>query len=316
MNHAARVLKSLESKDFAAKSRLGASWRRSYEHHGIDPSNSVQKNRISQKELIFRKQSLEQLIFLAEPQLDELFGLICNSGCSVVLTDHNGLILDQRSSTADKDSFEEWGLCPGAIWSESEEGTNGIGTCLAEQRPVIIERDQHYLSKNIGMTCIGVPIHGANAELVGVLDVSSARLDHAKTTSSLIAATVKNAARHIETQNFRAHFATERVVLAGQNIADPSALVAINSDDCIIGATRTARKLFGWALDNNLQPIAATDIFNDNQCETGLRRGEKTAIVKAITRSNGNLSQAAVNLGIARATLYRRINRLGIQLPK
>ncbi len=316
MNHASYVLTSLESKSFAAKSRLAASWRRSYEHHGIDPTNSAPTNRISQKELVLRRQNLEQLISLAEPQLDELFGLICNAGCSVILTDQNGLILDQRTSSADKDSFEEWGLCPGAIWSESTEGTNGIGTCLAEQRPVIIERNQHFLAKNIGMTCIGVPIHGANAEIVGVLDVSSARLDHAPTISSLIAATVKNAACHIETQNFRAHFSKERIVLAAQNSADPSALVAINSDDCIIGATHTARKLFGWAVNEELKPVAATDIFNDNQCATGLRRGEKTAIVKAITRTNGNLSQAALNLGIARATLYRRINRLGIHLPK
>lgn len=178
---------------------------------------------------------------------------------------------------------------------------------------MIIDKDQHYFAKNIAMTCIGVPIYGANGQLIGVLDVSSARLDQNDAVNTLIAATVKDAARNIETQNFRAHFAAERVVLAGCDQTDQSALVAINSDDCVVGATRAARKLFDWGFEHDLKPVAATDIFKDDREFSGFGRGEKAAIMKAITRAQGNMSAAAKDLGVGRATLYRRMNRLGIR---
>ena len=39
---------------------------------------------------------------------------------------------------------------------------------------------------------------------------------------------------------------------------------------------------------------------------------EQDAIMKAISRSNGNLSQAASLLGITRFTLYRKIEKYGL----
>ncbi|MEL6643818.1 MAG: GAF domain-containing protein [Pseudomonadota bacterium] len=312
MRHAQRVLACLESDQAAATSRLAASWRRSYERHGIDPFRRAPQHVATSSELRERKQKADQFLSVAGPMLDNLFSLVGASGCSVVLTDADGFVLEQRCRNADARSFQNWGLCQGAVWSEDFEGTNGIGTCLAERRAVTIHRDQHYLPKNIAMTCIGVPIHGAKGKLIGVLDVSSARSDQTNAVNKLIAATVKDAALKIETENFRAHFPNKRVVLAGHGDVDQGALVAISSDDCIVGATRAARKLFNWELEHDLKPVAATDIFEEDKGVSGFVRGEKAAIIKAITRANGNVSAAAKSLGIGRATLYRRMNRLGI----
>lgn len=44
-----------------------------------------------------------------------------------------------------------------------------------------------------------------------------------------------------------------------------------------------------------------------------LEQLEQDAIIKAISRSNGNLSQAASLLGISRFTLYRKIDKYGLQ---
>ena len=313
MMHSERVLASLQCTQSGAHSSLAASWRRSYERYGLDPFDKSRQNVIAQTDLNRLKSETSQFLKLASPKLDKLFGLVGASGCTVILTDAEGVILEQRSGDADKHDFQNWGLRPGASWSESTQGTNGIGTCLAENRTTIIDRDEHFLSKNIAMTCIGVPIYGATAELMGVLDVSSARRDQTKAINNLIAATIIGAARQIETLNFRTQFANDRVVLAGPEDGAYCSLVAVNADDCIVGATRAARKLFGWGLEHDFKPVAATDIFKDGDDFRGLVRGEKAAIVKAITRSAGNMSVAANELGISRATLYRRLNRLGIE---
>lgn len=312
MTHADKILASLESRQSAARSRIAASWRRSFERHGLDPTVRRAPSVATESELTGRRARLDLLLSVAKPCLDQLYGLVGASGSTVVLTDKDGIILDQRINEGDARDFNEWGLQPGADWSEGTEGTNGIGTCLAEERAVIVHRDQHYFAKNIAMSCIGMPIHGATGELIGVLDVSSARHDQTDTLSNLIAAAVGETARKIETENFRASFSNDRVVMAGQASTDQSALVAINSDDCIIGATRAARKLFKWGCEGDLKPIAATDVFSQDEDIRGFGRGEKAAIVKAITRANGNVSGAAKALGISRATLYRRMKRVGL----
>ena len=102
-------------------------------------------------------------------------------------------------------------------------------------------------------------------------------------------------------------------VIAADTTVDQSALVAVDSNDCIVGATRAARKLYGWAGDGDIKPVAATDLFVDNAQHRGFSRAEKAAVMKAIIRADGNMSVAAKALGVGRATLYRRMNRLGIK---
>jgi len=313
MRHAEHVLNALSCSRFASRSNVAASWRRSHEAHGIDLFERAQQHVIEQEELKRTREQNGQFISVAAPRLDKLFNLVGASGCTVVLTNAEGVILEQRNSDADNGELQKCGLLPGAMWGEETQGTNGIGTCLAERRSVIIHRDQHYLPKNIAMTCIGVPIHGIKGELIGVLDVSSARRDQTNELNRLIATSTKYAANEIEAHNFRAHFARERIVLAGHGNGDQTALVAIDVNDCVVGATRAARKLFNWKLESDLLPIAATDILEETPESRGFARAEKAAIMKALARSNWNMAGAARDLGIGRATLYRKLNRLGIK---
>ncbi len=48
---------------------------------------------------------------------------------------------------------------------------------LAEQRPVVVWRDQHFRSTNTGLTCMGAPIFGAEGELAGIDVPPCARYD-------------------------------------------------------------------------------------------------------------------------------------------
>jgi transcriptional regulator of acetoin/glycerol metabolism len=139
-HHVDKVISTVNSPTAAAVSRLAASWRRSLVNHRLDPANECAPERIDEASLKLRLSAMEQFMTIAAPKLDHLFGLVGNSGCCVLLTGADGVILDQRSMAADANVFQDWGLWSGADWSEAAEGTNGIGTCLAEQRQVIIHR--------------------------------------------------------------------------------------------------------------------------------------------------------------------------------
>ncbi len=305
--HADTVIETVHSPSAAAVSRLAASWRRSLVNHGLDPAKNRAPEYIDSDSLRQRRAQLERFMAIATPKLDQLFGLVGNSGCCVLLTDADGIVLDQRSTDSDAATFRDWGLWSGANWSEAAEGTNGIGTCLAENRQVVIHRDEHFLSRNTMMSCMDAPIYGADGKILAALDVSSCRTDQTEAFTRLIAATVSQAARQIETDYFRASFPGSRIVDAAEREAESPVLLAVDDDDLAIGATRAARRAFGLGCEATIRPQPASDLLGRGDGPSGLEKAQRAALVRAIARADGNLSAAARALGIGRATLYRRM---------
>ncbi|MDT8267159.1 GAF domain-containing protein, partial [Roseomonas sp. DSM 102946] len=137
----------------AARSVVAASWRRSMTQYGLDPENHRGPWRMTEAELREARARMEPLIQLAQPSMDRLFQAVGGIGCCVLLTDRNGVPVERRGAPADDAQFRDWGLWTGTVWSEAQEGTNGIGTCIAEQRALTIHRDQHFHTRNAGLSC-------------------------------------------------------------------------------------------------------------------------------------------------------------------
>jgi transcriptional regulator of acetoin/glycerol metabolism len=310
--HADKVLEATQSASAAARSQIAASWHRSVSKHGLNPDEHRAPERVEQAELDNRRAALETFMMVAAPRLDALFSLVGQSGCAVLLTDADGIVLDQRISDGDIAAFERWGLALGADWSESREGTNGIGTCLTEKRRVIIHQGEHFFSRNTDMSCMDAPIYGADGSIVAALDVSSARADQTEAFNRLIGAQVAQTARAIEEANFRAAYSSARILVPQSDDPEAATLLAVDNDDLVVGATRAARRAFGLAGTGHLAARPARDILGCNDGLTGFERAERAAVVRAIARADGNVSQAARQLGVGRATLYRRMNRLGL----
>jgi transcriptional regulator of acetoin/glycerol metabolism len=89
-------------------------------------------------------------------------------------------------------------------------------------------------------------------------------------------------------------------------------LLAVDQDDLVLGATRGARRAFGLRPSGPIATIPASDLFGREDGPSGFEKAERAAVIRALSRANGNVSAAARNLGIGRATLYRRMKRLGI----
>ena len=312
-SHADRVREAAESRNGAASSALVASWRRSLKRYGLEPDERRTPDFLTQQALRLARQPLEQLLRVASPSLDRLFGSVGEAGCSVLMTNAEGIIVERRGMAGDEAAFRSWGLWEGADWSEAREGTNGIGTCLAEKRPVTIHQEQHFHSRNTAMSCIDAPIYDHQGALVAALDGSSCRADLTGAFSQLIAASVCDTARRIESDNFRAHFEGARIVMGERHGRAGAVLLAIDSDDVVIGATRAARQEFALGDAPDLDPRPAADVLSGSPAKSDLAAAERAELKRAILRANGNMSEAARSLGVGRATLYRRMNRLGIE---
>lgn len=312
--HGSLIKQVLDDGDGPARSALAASWRRSMTLHGLDPEDRGRAESLSDNQLRQSREAMEPMMRAADAALDRLFLAVGDAGCCVLLCDAQGVPVDRRGAAADDETFRRWGLWPGAVWSEAVEGTNAIGTALTEKRPLTIHRDQHFHSRNTGLSCISHPLHDPWGRLVGVLDVSSARADHAtELMLGLIAATVADAARTIEAQAFRQAFSEARIVLAGEG-ADRNAasLLAVDRDDLVVGATRAARLALAITDERIAGQLAASEVLNAGSAEADLLEAERGAVRRALALNGGNVSAAARALGVSRATLHRKLNRLDL----
>lgn len=308
-HHAERIHAAVDS-GAAARSPLVASWRRSSVLHGLDPAGGTGVHRLSEGEIRRARQRIEPLIHAAAPTLDRLHAAVGGSGCCVLLADAGGVPLERRGAAGDDGTFESWGLWTGTVWSETTEGTNAIGTCLFDRRPVTIHRTQHFLCRNTALSCTSAPLHGPDGRLAGVLDVSSCRADLTEGFLGLIAMTVADAARQIETECFRRAFARGRVIVVEGGERLGASLIAVDEDDLVIGATRAARQALGIAADALRRPLPAGDLIGGRA--DGLDGSERAVLSRALARADGNVSAAAAALGLSRATVHRKLKRLGL----
>jgi transcriptional regulator of acetoin/glycerol metabolism len=315
----ARLVREAVSSDQAGRSTLAASWCRSALHHGLDPARGPAADRLDASRLALARGAREDLIRHAGPVLDRIAGTLVRSGRCILLTDAESLILEERMTDGDRDVFDRARLVSGECWSEAAEGTNGIGTCLADEKPVAIHRDQHFLSANVQVSCHGVPIYDAGGSLVGALDVSTNRYDHDRDTAALIMNVLAGAASELERLLFGAAYQNCRIVHlddgcgagGGDAGACGGALVAVDRDDLVIGANRSARRRGALAGVSATTPVPIADILGA-QDEDPLAAAERRALRQALARSRGNVAAAARDLGIGRATFYRRMARAGL----
>lgn len=282
--------------------------------HGLDPAERGRAETLTEIQLREVQQAMEPLTRAAQSALDRLFLAVGDTGCCVLLTNAQGVPVDRRGAQADDEIFHRWGLWQGAVWSEAVEGTNGIGTCLAEHRPLTIHKDQHFHTRNIALSCSTAPIHDHLGRLAGALDVSSARADLTEGFVGLIAAAVADAARTIESQAFRQAFPEARIVLAGDSERSTAALIAVDRHDLVVGATRAARMALRIDDARIAAQLPAVDVLalSSDGAEAELIEAERGVVRRALARSSGNVSAAARALGVSRATLHRKLHRLGL----
>jgi transcriptional regulator of acetoin/glycerol metabolism len=315
-HHSDEVYSSLIQNSSAAGSAVAASWRRSALNYGLDPANHRTQDLVTNAELASIKEANDLLLRVSSPVMDNLFKAIGQSGCLVALATKDGFVIERRATIAEARYFDDARLTAGANWHEAIEGTNGIGTCLAEERAITIYRNQHFHIGNIEMSCMDAPIRNHLGRLIGALDVSICQENHNEATANLMAHIVKNAARDIESNYFCHKFSNARIVQIGECVTGTPALIAVDEDDLILGATFGARKVLGLndEIVNNNMPAAdflkPDNLINPSKCE--IVDNERAILRRAMARTNGNIAKAARTLGISRATFYRRMNKSGL----
>ncbi|WP_398471124.1 sigma-54-dependent Fis family transcriptional regulator [Tardiphaga sp.] len=222
--------------------RIVNSWKRCLVDHKLDPGRSGPPRTLLQSELKVSAERIDRLIHLATPELDALYGQVRDAGYCVNLADVDATILISRLPDGEAATIlRKWKVYTGSVFNEAVEGTNGLGTALAEQRPILVHRDEHFREQWSMFSCAVVPVFDHAGHLAGAVNITSCRGDLDRTAHQLALVVATQAVRRIEEAMFRSHF--PRAWIA--TLPGGSAMVAFDDDQCVLGANRSARDRLG-----------------------------------------------------------------------
>jgi transcriptional regulator of acetoin/glycerol metabolism len=223
-------------------SEVATSWQRSANKHGIDPDSTEAPRILTSGELKELREPLGSLVHSAQEEIDRLYKVVRDAGYTLLLCDTAGTAVEHRGEDADASQFKYWGTWLGGVWSEATEGTNGIGTCIVEERPVTVHRGQHYRARHINLSCSAAPIFDPDGRLTAVLDVSAIDPTRSERAHALTGALTQSSARVIEERFFREAYRREWIVAVAPPEDDaPGMLLAVDGNQYVVGANRAAR---------------------------------------------------------------------------
>src|ERR1700751_380619 len=246
----------------AGVEEVASSWRRCLTTHHLDPQIQAAPHIITEKELRDSREPLHNLILHAQEELDRLYAIVGPQQYVVLLCDRDGVPIHHRGDESLEDAYKDCGIWVGGVWSEQIEGTNGIGTCITDQRATTVLRDQHFRTRHSNLSCAGAPIFHPLGRLAAVLDTSSMNPQTTEQSLSLAMAATKVSARGIEERIFREYFRHAwNIAAAPCGGGDAAILLAVDNDQRILGADQIARRFFSLSDEVLNRGMALATIF-------------------------------------------------------
>jgi transcriptional regulator of acetoin/glycerol metabolism len=257
-SHASRILHVVQNglQPAGIEPHVTRSWYRCLREYRIEPSAPRQSTVLSSQSLKELQQRMGELLPVARAEMESLYEQIAGSGFAVILSDTQGVVLTTITDPTLQPEFRKAGLSLGALWDERHEGTNGIGTCLAEGCPVTVHREEHFRGYNLSLSCSGAPILDPHGSIIAVLDASTANSSDSRLIQRHTMALVNMSAHLISRWNFlnefsqswilRFHSRPEFVGLLHE------ALIAIDGAGNILAVNESALLQLGCSTRNSL----------------------------------------------------------------
>jgi transcriptional regulator of acetoin/glycerol metabolism len=249
--HVETVLRVIHSESPSIESNANTdlihrSWRRCATEHALDPAMRPDVRIETNSRLRECRQQVEDHLHVARAGMEQLYKHVSDLGYVLLLTDAEGVTLDFIGNDTWDAPLRRAGLALGANWNEIHAGTNGIGTCIAEQSTVICDREDHFYIGHIGLSCTSTPLYDPDGAFMGALDVSALSSPDRRESLHLARHLTVLHARMIEDANFIRQFRAHWILRLGTvgPLVDVCGelMLAVDRDGRIVGANSGARQ--------------------------------------------------------------------------
>jgi sigma-54 dependent transcriptional regulator, acetoin dehydrogenase operon transcriptional activator AcoR len=175
---------------------VAISWHRCREQYRVDPHLTEAPVAVAESEhtpehdVVFA-----ELGFRAAAMAHE----VSTIGGVVTITDATGRILAEWGDPTTLARATDSNMAPWFCWSECAAGTNGMGTALEAQGPVLIRGPEHWCQAFHGWVCAGIAVRDVvTGAPIAVLNVSCWRRQLPSSTGRWLATSVTKAQRTLK----------------------------------------------------------------------------------------------------------------------
>jgi len=258
------------------------SWIRCLNEYQLRPDKPHVPTVMARVPLEERRARHAALIDCARYEMTTLYQQLADSEMAVLLTDTDGVILHMVSSPEFAAEVGPLGLRAGGIWSETEAGTNGMGTCLAAGNPVSVRREDHFYTQFTQLTCSAVPVFDPSGRIVAALDVSSRSSlmqQHLLVLLSMTARMIENRLIDREFRNahpLHFHSRPEFVYTLHEG------KLAVDDDGRILAANRSAMFQLGVQSVDEIRARRIEDVFQTSLADM-LQRSASSSFHPVVT---------------------------------
>lgn len=250
----------------SGNTHVQGSWKRCLTQYNIDPSTKNKPRILTGRALKNHVEPLEEFLVIAKAGIQNLYTSVEKAGYVILLGDANGVTIDYLGNPRDERENRDAGLYLGSVWTESIEGTCGMGTCIEERKAITIHRDEHFRAQNIGLSCSTTPLFLPDGSLLGTLDISLLRPPPEKNSQLLALQMVNYYARLIENAYFLRLFKESWIIRFNTMQAFVEVvtenILAVDSDGFIIAGNESALREI--TLRDGSSPVSRhlSDVFD------------------------------------------------------
>ncbi len=279
------------------------SWRRCRGY--LDPLSKTLPY-ATPEELERRLEENAVLVKIAYPYLLKFYECLAGTNHQFMLTDREGCqlkVINEGDILSEMTATK--GFTNGKLYSEEAMGTNGIGTCLVLEKPIMIRGPEHFHILFDNVCCYGAPIYDPTThKLIGCINITGPLECYETMIMGMLAAAVKGIEKEFELTkvNNMLNFTSDN---------NTSGILLIDSNRRIIHSNAAALELLklkkSEVVNRNIRDIVSPgslpDIFehfdkpvSNYECTILNKNGISLDLCLSITPQNDNIQSFTATL--------------------
>ncbi len=238
----------------AVRQEVADSWQRCY-RQGLRPNAPKVSVKLSPAQLARIRAANADFIEAALPFMRFLQSAVRGTGFILVLTNADGVVLEVFGDEDILSMARDNNYVAGSSRAEEEVGTNSIGVCLVEKRPIQITGAEHYNQRHHDWTCSSAPVFSPEGSLLGAITLSGKSSSaHLHTLGMVISAAeaIENKLKQRKADQEKSNYETLLESLLG-SISE--AVIAVNHKGVVTHANQKACRMAGQSSERVLGQI-------------------------------------------------------------
>jgi PAS domain S-box-containing protein len=220
---------------------VAESWRFCREH-GVDMLVTRAKQ-TPDEQFLEIKNTNRELIEVALPILKRICAISDNMAQGISLFDSDCVMLEYVSvENRSREAEPHSNFCPGVRWDELSAGTNGIALAIRLDRPVKLQKSEHYCQDQHNSMCFAAPIHNEKGSVIGGVNINVVDIANFDVTSPYVLALAVCGAISIENE-LSLHRSYELINKTFDTISE--GLIVLDEEMTVVNASRYSFQMFG-----------------------------------------------------------------------